>query len=37
LVWKPLGVLTGLAYLAVTVFYFYVRLAFTLAMGPTSW
>jgi hypothetical protein len=37
LVWKPLGVLTGLFYLAVTICYFYVRLAFTLAMGTTSW
>jgi hypothetical protein len=37
LVWKPLGVLTGLFYLAVTIYYFYVRLAFTLAMGTTSW
>jgi hypothetical protein len=37
LVWKPLGLLTGLFYLAVTIYYFYVRLAFTLAMGTTSW
>lgn len=37
IVWCPLGVLTCLLYLAAAVYYFYVRITFTLSMGPTAW
>lgn len=37
LLWSPFGILTCLFYLAATVYYFYVRFRFTMALGVTSW
>lgn len=37
IVWNPFGTLLCLFYLAATVYYFYVRFAFTMALGKTSW
>lgn len=37
LVWSPVGIITALFYLAATVYYFYVRVRFTMALGSTSW
>lgn len=37
LAWSPAGVLTCLAYLAAVVYYSYVRVTFTMALGSTSW
>jgi hypothetical protein len=37
LVWSPLGVVIALFYVAATTYYFYVRAAFTLALGSTRW
>lgn len=36
-VWNPFGTLLCLFYLAATVYYFYVRFTFTMALGRTSW
>ena len=35
--WNLFGVLICLSYLAATGYYFYVRCAFTMALGSTSW
>jgi hypothetical protein len=35
--WSPFGILTCLFYLAATVYYFYVRFTYTMALGITSW
>jgi hypothetical protein len=37
LLWSPFGILTCLFYLAATVYYFYVRFRYTMALGITSW
>ncbi len=35
--WSSAGVVTAAAYMAAVVYYVYVRIAFTLSMGSTSW
>lgn len=37
LTWSPFGIFTCLLYVGATVYYFFVRFTFTMALGRTSW